>query len=114
MNTLTIKTQYDLDQHFEWHKQQIEKYSDAIEKILDRSTTKISEQDCQSIEYLQELKDKMETDCYPLELEENGKITMYVNHEGSCMSNIQFCPFCGIKFDIFPQQSIEDVMGKEE
>lgn len=109
MNTLNIKTQHDLDQHFEWHKEQMEKFTDAIQKIFDKSITNISEKDSKAIEYLRDLRDKMETDCYPLELEMNGKITMYVNHEGSCMSNIQFCPFCGIKFDISPHQSIDKV-----
>lgn len=112
MPIVGIQTQYDLDQHFEWHKKQREKFDDVIEKILDRSTTEISEKDRKTLEYLQDLKDKMEVDCYPLELEKNGKITMYVNHEGSCMSNIQYCPFCGIKFEVLPQQKFTGVSEK--
>lgn len=99
-NSIEIKTQKDLDDHIKWHKDEVNKFSDARQQILDNAKETLSERDIKALDYLSQLEEHIKTDSYPLELEKNGMIVMYVNHEGSCMSNIQYCPWCGIHFII--------------
>jgi hypothetical protein len=103
-NSIEIKTQKDLDDHIKWHSNEVDKFYDAKEKLLDNCHETLTQQEIDSLNYLDQLQENIKTDSYPLELE-NGKITMYVNHEGSCMSNIQYCPWCGIHFMISAEKS---------
>lgn len=106
-NQIEIKIQEDLDEHLRWHEKEVEKIYDAKRMLLDKCDSVLTQQEIDSLNYLDELQEKLRTDSYPLELEDNYKITMYVNHEGSCMSNIQYCPWCGIHF-IITQESKSD------
>lgn len=92
MQELIIKSEQDVTAHFEWHEQ---------EKERTHNNRRNFEGDLDSEEYK---KLESEYDINDISFGVFGlssdKIVMYYGHEGDVISNVQFCPFCGIKFKV--------------
>jgi len=107
MEEIKIDNQNDIDNHFKFHKKLREDAYEKRSKFLDSCHDKMTKNEIEEYLKLGNEIDKLDFFSYKFELQDN-KIIMYVNHEGSALENIQYCPFCGIKFNITEYRESEN------
>lgn len=92
MDAYEIQSEMDLKKHFENHDKTCMKIAECK-----RSYESVNETNCRAYHKLKEEYKKHNISYGEFGLYFN-EIVMYWGQEGSVIRNIQYCPFCGIKF----------------
>lgn len=90
---LIIRTEIDLKNHFVWHESEKIRLRELREKYP-MSNYLSGEFETLTKEY-----DKQDVSFGEFGIA-FGEIVMYYGHEGDVIRNVQYCPFCGIRFEV--------------
>lgn len=86
-----------MDEHLRFHDKQAESIMFEKENFLDTTHTPLTEKEYEKYEKFCDLYRKHSISYSDFDIQID-RIVMYVNQEGEVLSNIQYCPFCGVKF----------------